>query len=178
MIKHIGNLAKRWWREEDALAAIESAYIFPIMLVILVGVFDVGNAILANQKTVRASQVVADLIARVNVVSDADINEAIEAGRLAFEPLDSSSFGVDVVSIRFDDETGDGEIVWRETENMSPAADPLASVQALEQAGEGVVMVSVEYDYQPIFAGFVIDAFTMTEVAFSRGRRSPVVSRQ
>lgn len=178
MIQYIGNLAKRWWREEDALAAIESAYIFPIMLVILVGVFDVGNAILANQKAVRASQVVADLVARVNVVSDSDVSEAVDAGRLAFEPLDSSSFGVDIVSIRFDDITGDGEIVWRETDNMAPVADPLGAVQALEQAGEGVVMVSVEYDYHPIFAGFVIDSFTMNEVAFSRGRRSPVVTRQ
>ncbi|MEZ5919361.1 MAG: hypothetical protein R3D66_05490 [Alphaproteobacteria bacterium] len=46
-----------------------------------------GNAILANQKAIRSSQVVADLITRARSVNSTDIDEAVEAGRLAFEPL-------------------------------------------------------------------------------------------
>ncbi len=170
------KLLHRWKSEENGLAAIEAALIFPIMLVLLVGVFDAGNAILANQKTIRASQVVADLVARNNIVNSADILEAVEAGKLAFEPLDSSSYGVDIVSIRFD-ENANGQIVWRETVNMTPVADPLASVTALEQPDEGVVMVSVVYNYEPLFAGFVMSAFGMQETAYSRGRSSPVITR-
>ncbi len=171
------KLWNRWKNEENALAAIEAAMIFPIMLVLLVGVFDAGNAILADQKTIRASQVVADLVTRQSIVSASDISEAIEAGRLAFEPLDSSSYGVDIVSIRFD-ENANSEIVWRETFNMSPVADPLANVVALEQPDEGVVMVSVVYNYQPLFTGFVMSAFEIQETAFSRGRSSPVVTKE
>lgn len=170
------TLLSRWKREDDALAAIEAAMIFPIMLVLLVGVFDAGNAILADQKTIRASQVVADLVSRQNVVTQADIDEAIEAGRLAFEPLNSSSYGVDIVSIRFD-EDANSEIVWRDTVNMPPVPDPLGAVSALEEADEGVVMVSVVYDYEPLFVGFVMTAFQMQEVAFSRGRSTPVITK-
>ena len=163
--------------EREALAGVEAAMIFPIMLALFVGVFDVGNGILANQKTIRASQVIADLIARNNIVSSGDIAEAIEAGRLAFEPMDSTSFGVDIISIRFDD-LANPEILWRETVNMSPVADPVGSVSALQQANEGVVMVAVEFEYDPVFAGHIISTFDMQEVAFSRGRRSPVVNRE
>ena len=176
MISRLRTLLFRWKAEENALAAIEAAMIFPIMLVLLVGVFDAGNAILANQKTIRASQVVADLVTRQNTVTDADISEAIEAGKLAFEPLDSSSYGVDIVSIRFD-EDANSEIVWRETQNMPPVPDPLGDVAALEAADEGVVMVSVVYDYEPLFAGFVMTAFGMQERAFSRGRSTPVITK-
>jgi len=171
------SLIKRWMCEREALAATEAAMIFPIMLAIFVGVFDVGNGILANQKTVRASQVVADLIARNNVVSDNDVAEAIEAGRLAFEPMNSSAYGVDVISMRFD-EMGVPEIVWRETVNMTPIADPIGSVAMLQTPNEGVVMVAVEFEYEPIFARHIISTFDMQEIAFSRGRRSPVVSRE
>ena len=171
------SLVKRWMREQEALAAIEAAMIFPIMLAIFVGVFDVGNGILANQKTVRASQVIADLIARTNIVSNNDVAEAVEAGRLAFEPMDSSAYGVDIISMRFD-ELGTPEILWRETVNMSPIADPIGSVAALQAPNEGVVMVAVEFEYVPIFAGHIISTFDMQEVAFSRGRRSPVVTRE
>lgn len=172
----VRKLFLRWLKDNEGMAAVEAAMIFPIMLAMFMGVFDLGNAILANQKAIRSSQVVADLIARKNIVTDADIYDAIEAGRLAFEPLDSSSFGVDIVSIRFDD-FADGQILWRETVNMTSVSDALGSVAALEDANEGVVMVSVRYQFEPLFVGMVVDSFEMSEVAFSRGRNSPVVTR-
>ncbi len=177
IIRYFSNLFTRWKKEEEGLAAIEASMIFPVMLLMLLGVFDFGNAILANQKTIRASQVVADLIARNNIVTDADIAEAIEAGRLAFEPLDSSAFGIDIVSFRFD-EDADTEIVWRETENMLALPDAFARVDDLRDADEGVVMVAVQYQYDPLFTGFVAQTMEMQEIAFSRGRSGPVVNRQ
>lgn len=168
---------KRWWKDETGLAGVEAAMIFPVMLFLLLGVQDVGSAILTNQKAIRASQVVADLIARQNIVNTSDISEAIEAGRLAFEPLDSTSFGVDIVSVSFDDQS-DPTIEWRETVNMTEISDVETRVASLAAPGEGVVMVAVQYEFEPMFAGFVIDAFRMQEVGFSRGRSSPVVYRQ
>lgn len=176
-MRRLFSLLNSWRREEDGLAAIEASMIFPIMLIMLLGVFDFGNAILANQKTIRASQVVADLIARNNIVTDTDIAEAIEAGRLAFEPLDSAAFGIDIVSFRFD-EDANTEIVWRETENMLALPDALARVDDLRDADEGVVMVAVQYQYNPLFTGFVAQTMDMREIAFSRGRSGPVVNRQ
>ncbi len=169
------KLLARWIGEEDAIAAVEAAMIFPIMLTLFMGVYDAGFAVLANQKAIRASQVVADLITRQNIVDAGDVSEAIEAGRLAFEPLDNSSYGVDIVSVRFD-EDANSEIVWRETQNMTPIPDALERVAALADEDEGVVMVSVQYQYVPKFAGFVMESFEMMEVAFSRGRSSPVVT--
>ncbi len=164
-----------WWCGRDGIAATEAALIFPVLLTLLLGVFDFGNAILINQKTIRASQVTADLIARNRSVDDAMVNEAIEAGRLAYEPMSSAGYGVDVVSVRFDDDANP-QIVWRETQGMSPMADVLADVQSLAEAGEGVLVVGVRYEFQPIFAGFLVDAIPMHERAFARGRKSPVVT--
>ncbi len=176
MLEYLKIRFQIWKRSEEGMAAVEAAIIFPVMLVMLMGVYDLGNAILANQKTIRASQVVADLIARQNIVSNADIADAVEAGRLAFEPIDSSSFGVDIVSIRFDDDAA-SEIVWRETVNMTPVPNPLGAVSALEDSNEGVVMVSVVYEFTPLFAKFAVSSFGMREVGFSRGRNSPVINR-
>lgn len=176
MFEYLKAKFQNWKQSEEGMAAVEAAMIFPVMLVMLMSVYDLGNAILANQKTIRASQVVADLLARQNIVTDADIAEAVEAGRLAFEPIDSSSFGVDIVSIRFDDDAA-SEIVWRETVNMTPVPDPLGSVSALEDSNEGVVMVSVVYEFEPLFAKFAVSSFGMREVGFSRGRSSPVINR-
>ncbi|MBL4804288.1 MAG: pilus assembly protein [Alphaproteobacteria bacterium] len=163
-------------QEEDGMAAVEAAYIFPILLTMMLGVFDIGNGIIANQKTIRASQVTADLIARHAEVDTARLNEAIQGGQQALLPLSDTSYGVDIVSIAFDDD-GAPVIEWRETRNMVPIADVLTRVQALAEADEGVLVVAVEYLYEPLFAGFVVDDMQMQEIAFARGRKSAVIER-
>lgn len=170
------RVCKPWWRSCEGIAATEAAMIFPLMLVLLVGTFDLGNAILSNQKTIRASQVAADLVTRGRNIDTTGLNEAIEAARLAYEPLSSASFGVDIVSIRFDAQ-GDAEIVWRETRNMAPVSDVMTRVAGMSDPGNGVVMVAINYDFEPVFAGFIVDTILMQEIAFARGRKSPVVAR-
>lgn len=167
---------KRWVREEGGVAAVEAALLFPVMLTLFLGMVDIGNAILSNQKTITASQVAADLVARKETVSTSDINEAIEAARLAIEPFPTSTFGIDIVSLRFDN-NGAPQIVWRVTQNMSPNDNAVDSTALIGEPGEGMVIVSVVFRYDPIFAGFVIGEIPMEEVAFVRGRKSPVVNR-
>lgn len=163
-------------QEEDGMAAVEAAYIFPILLTMMLGVFDIGNGIIANQKAIRASQVTADLIARYAEVDTASLNEAIQGGQQALVPLDDSSYGVDVVSIAFDDDAVP-TIEWRETRNMTPIADVLTRVASIAEADEGVLVVAVEYMYEPLFAGFVVDDMQMQEIAFARGRKSAVIEK-
>lgn len=175
------RIFKKWARAEDGVAAMESVFVFPILMVLLLGTFDLGNAILANQKTIRASQVTADLVTRDRSVNSAAITEAITAGELALQPFDTASFGVDIVSIRFDDEAAP-QIEWRETRNMPPNSNVLLDVAALAEAGSGVVVVTIQYSYDPVFTGFSIGDFAigilpMQETAFARGRKSSVVER-
>jgi Flp pilus assembly protein TadG len=169
------KLTSRWAAETHASASAEAALVFPILLMLLLGTFDMGNGVLANQKAIRASQIVADLVTRNMSVSATEVNESIMAGELAFAPMDSSSYGVDIVSIRFDDDANP-EIVWRETRNMNANASVLDDVMSLAEAGNGVVVVTVRYLFEPVFAGFVVNEIPMEEVAFARGRRSAVVN--
>lgn len=172
----VGRMLRRWLKGEDGLAATEAAMVFPLLLTLLLGVFDIGNAILINQKAIRASQVTGDLVTRTRSVDSTMINEAIEAGRLAFTPFSTATFGVDIVSISFDDQSRP-QIVWRETRNMTAVADVLDRAAPLAAPGEGVVIVAVNYNFHPVFSGFVIGSIQMQEVAFTRGRKSAIVSR-
>lgn len=168
------RLVKKFWRRDDGVAAIEAALLIPIMLTMFLGTYDVGTAILANQKAVTASQVTADLIARNRNVCDTEINEAIEAARLAMLPYSNNNFGIDVVSIRFDEDSNP-VVLWRETVGMSANDDAVASTAGFAAEGEGMVLVTVQYNYTPLFARFLASNIPMEEMAFVRGRRSPTV---
>lgn len=171
----------KWLSAEEGLAAIEATFVFPLLAVLMLGTFDIGNGLVAHYKTIRASQVTADLVTRASEVSNSMIDEAVWAGELALQPLDTASFGVDVVSIEFDNNAVP-RIVWRETRNMTANANAVSSVAPLAEPNSGVVVVTVEYQYVPVFEGFSMGALSIgqlpiREVAFSRGRKSAVVER-
>lgn len=160
--------------DTTATAAAEFTLIFPLLMTMLLGVFELSNAISINQRSIAASQIIADLLARNMTVDQAMLDDAIRAGQLAVEPYGLDDMGVDIVSLEFD-ENDDPQEVWRYTSNMNENPDALEDAVPLGAYGDGAVVVTVQYQYHPYFGSMVIDEFTMQEMSFARGRRSPVV---
>ena len=169
---------KSFWNNKTGAAAIEAVILFPILITMLFGVFDVGRAITSNHKMITSTQVIADLITRKSSVTNTDINEAITSGVLAMSPYVSSEigFGIDIVSVKFDNNQNP-VVVWRETRNMTADDDAVTKSKGLGAANEGAVIVTMRYGYKPVFGGLLIPAYWMRETAYSRGRRTAVVSR-
>jgi Flp pilus assembly protein TadG len=172
---YITQTIRAWKESDDGVAMLEAAMLFPPMLTLLLGTFDLGNGIVLSQKTITSAQVAADLISRNKTMNSVNLNDIIEGSKLAFEPDGSTEYGVDIVSVEFDNNRIP-QILWRETQNMLPNNDALESVQGLYDSGEGMVIVSVVYAYNPQFAKFFTGEFEFLEVAFTRGRRSATVT--
>ncbi len=166
-----------WARDEKGFGATEFALIFPILMILVLAVWEVGTAISINQKAIGATQIVADLVARESTVTDDMLAEAVQAGRLVLQPYDTDLYGVDIVSVRFA-ANGDPELVWRETVDMAESGTLIERTRGLGNEGEGALAVIVTYEYTPILGGRVLNPITFAEVAFSRGRKSAVVCRE
>ncbi len=168
------HFLKNWLRLEDGVAAIEGAMLFPPMVALLLGVYDIGTGIILNERTVTASQICADLITRDKTVNMGDVNEAIMGARLAYEPYGLNGFGIDVVSVTFDAQRRP-QVLWRETRGMNANNNALDNVSGIGAPGEGMVIVTVQYTYEPLFGRYFTEPFKMIEIAYARGRRSPTV---
>lgn len=169
------SLFRKWVLGDDGVAALEAAMIFPLLLTLLVGVVDLGSGILVAQKVITASQISADLIGRHEIVSDGEIDEAVEAAAMAMSPYSSSiELGVDIVSLEFNGD-GTADVLWRRTQNMAPNETAVDSAASLGAEGEGIVAVTVQYTFEPIFVGFLFENMEFTEVAFIRGRKSATI---
>jgi len=175
LCKSLGMTA--WRRDERGTATVEAVLVFPVMMVMFLGAIDTGNALLTNKKVITASQVVADLLSRDSSVTDAQIDDAITAGRLALQPFDDSSYGIDIVGIRFENEEATPTAIWRETRNMSAYDAVIEDSDGLGDEGEGVLAVTVVYDYHPFFGSVLTDSIEMRETAIVRGRDNPFISR-
>ncbi len=175
MKAYLARLGIRWIREQNAAALPEFALLFPILVAMIMGVFDIGRALTINQKVISASQIIADLITRNQNIESEQLDDIIAAGQMALDPYDRAPMGYDIVSIQFDDE-GDPQELWRVTDNTDENEDMMDNAIGLGDEGEGVVAVTVTYTYQPYFTQFLRDQVNMQEVAYLRGRRSAIIN--
>jgi Flp pilus assembly protein TadG len=166
----------QWWHDDLGAVVAEAALMFPVLTTLLLGTFDVGNALVASQKTINASQIAADLLSRKSEVSPSDVHEAFIAARSAMLPLRNDTLNVYVASIIFD-ENSNPQILWsQKTEDADIDDNILDQVQNLGGPGEGLLAVTTYYTYHPTFSGKVIGDVQMQEVSFVRGRRTSVVT--
>ena len=171
------HLLKIFIRDTRANPAIESAFLFPVLVSLLCGVIDTGVGLIINMKVTNASQVVADLVSRQVTISDAEIDDAIIAGSLTLMPYDTTSFGVDVAGVQYVGVAMTPTVMWRETQNMDPNQNILTRSAGLGGENEGVVAVSVRYVYTPYFSSFMLSPVVMTEEAYVRGRKGLFISK-
>lgn len=170
----------RWLNDEKASIAAEAGIFIPILFSMLVAVYDIGTAILVNQKAINASQMTADLIAREISVNDQQVEDVMDAARQAMLPLNLTNFGVAIASVQYNAEN-EPEILWQDVtgtaEEFEVEDAPIQGTIGLGGEGDGMVVVQVTYEYDPVFSGSFLPTITMREVSYTRGRRLPVVTR-
>jgi Flp pilus assembly protein TadG len=175
------RLFRNWLKADEAAVAIEVGLLVPVMLMMLMGVIDIGEGVYINQKLIDADQMIADLLTRNKSVSAAvDLPSAYAAGQMTMAPYNITSFGVDVAGIKFINTPTNPQVQWRYTQNMVPNAAVPANAVNLGSANEGVVVVTTIYQYVPffsfaIFENTTLSTYNMQEVAFARGRNGQFI---
>lgn len=165
------GMFKKWWKNEEATAAIEAGFMFPLLMVILCGTVDTGIGLITNMKVTNATQTVSDLLTRDVQVTPGMINDAVIAGEMAMMPYTLDSFGVDIVGIQYIGLSKTPTVIWRRTQNMAPNVDVLTRAEDLGDQNEGIIAVTVRYEYHPLFTSYFAGTYVMTEESYARPRK-------
>jgi Flp pilus assembly protein TadG len=167
---------KQFPQDISGVAATEVALMLPVLMVLMLGMIDIGNAIVLNKKTMTAASISADLLTRGVAVNSTEMQDALAAARMAIDPYDRTLFGLDVASVQFQGTNATPVIMWRQTFNMQPNPDIATVASGLGVMGEGVLIVTTRYTYRPVFSAVLTGDLDLQEVAVTRGRRSSFVA--
>lgn len=177
MLKRLKNI--KFWREERGVSAIEFAFIFPVLILLLFGSAEIGQILLIDRKLVSATSATADLVAQVRTVSTADVADIFRAGSAVMHPFGLSGLSLVITSVEAD-AGGITSVAW--SDGMGAAA-PLAVGSAytlppgLVAANQSVIMVQSRYSYASPFGKILIGPITLTDEFFLSPRRSAKVAR-
>lgn len=167
---------RRFLLDRRGMAASEFALLLPLMLTFVVGTVEIGSALILDRKITSATQTAGDLIAQADTVTLADVDDIFRATEIILEPYASAAAGSAIYSVVM---AGDSSvsIAWSETHGTG-SPTPTTSVPAgLLRPGDSIIVVELNYQYQPIFTGLLFSPFNITDKAYLRPRRSAAVAR-
>lgn len=165
---------RRFVSDIRGVAAVEFAYIAPILLVMLMATFELSRAVSIDRRLNSVSAMASELVAREEQVDDADLKNIFRSLNHVLKPYDDDSLVVRLTQIRTDT-TGATKVEWSteinstlvQDSNGDPLPKPYTqcspfNVDAeLKQNGSRVVVAEVGYNYQPVFGNFIYRDFSL-----------------
>jgi Flp pilus assembly protein TadG len=110
------------WRRRDGLAAVEFAFIAPIMIVLFFGVIEGSAAYSTSRKVTLAANALADLVAQETEVTKDALDDLL-IGMTDIVDAADADIAFRVVSLVRDAATGDVEVHWsRDSDGGVPYA--------------------------------------------------------
>lgn len=141
-------------RDQKGLAAIEFAMVLPVMLIMLMGTIELSNMLTADRRAESVAATLADLVARDDSITNAEVTDVFFAAESVMADMDSSSLQMVITSI---ETNGANAVVgWSRAKNTAPDAQG-SSVSDLPSgimaAGGSVIRVRVTYPYSLMTLG-------------------------
>ncbi|MEK7265294.1 MAG: TadE/TadG family type IV pilus assembly protein [Pseudomonadota bacterium] len=156
-------------RSRSGLAAIEFAFIAPVMILLFFGVVEGSSAYSTNRKVLMSANTLADLVAQETSITKDSLDDLFVGME---DIIDQRDIDVTfrVVSVYLDTATGDVKVHWsRDSNDAVPYAAgsvfPGDIDAALLNDASSLILAETEYDYVSPISQKVIGAITMKKTA-------------
>jgi Flp pilus assembly protein TadG len=174
------NKVMRFASYEEAVAATEFALILPIMLVVFVGVTQVGEAVAISQKVTITARTITDLVTRENSpLSASELNTDLQAAAQVMAPYPSSTLTVTVSQISTDANskaTVDWSGSWPDNTKALSKGALFTLPSSLSAANITIVYGQVSYGYTPVFGYKIIGTMPLSDGIYFYPRTSACIS--
>ena len=173
---------RRFARNERGVAAIEFALVLPIVVLLLLGCFEVPRYVMVFQKIARTSAGIADLVAQADEPITANqMKDIFTAGNIMMQPYDVVANGKIYVS-SINNPSGNGvTLTWQRNNSGTvgtasklgaQGTDPTSKIPAalVPLSNEEVLAAEVYFNYTPIFSTLIYQGTQLYMISYTRPR--------
>jgi len=169
--------ARALGRDERGMIAVEFALIIPIVVLVLVCEFTLGEAISISRKVAITGRTLTDLVARRAIVSSSDLTTILNASAQIIAPFSTSNLTIVLAEVSTD-ATGT-TVDWSEPFNTTGLVkgSPFVLPTGMAQLGTSLIYAYVRYDYTPPFGAKIIPAVPIRYTFYINPRITSSVQR-
>lgn len=188
-----GCAARRLFSDRRGVAAVEFAFIAPVLLSLYFVTMEVAQGIEVNKKIGRVGSMVADLVTQQQTTTKAELDAILQIGESILQPYNRSRPTITITAIQITDEQNPKvKVAWsRKLSNgatsAGPAKDSLTTVPVnLKVRNTFLVRVESNLGYKPVITwtadqkqvlglAAAFDGINMSETYYLRPRISPTI---
>jgi Flp pilus assembly protein TadG len=165
-------------RDRRGIAAIEFAVLLPLLIILYLGTFEVGQGIAINLNNNLAARTVADLASQYTSISNSDMSNILGASTTVMAPYPTQPFSVTVSQVTVDAK-GNATVAWSDALNGT-ARSPGQSVTlpaGLNTPNTSLIWGETKYVYTPGLGYVLTGSVTLSSQIFMSPRNAPSVTR-
>ncbi|MEI9402438.1 TadE/TadG family type IV pilus assembly protein [Mesorhizobium argentiipisi] len=194
-LRGISAKVERFCRDRRGVAAIEFAFIVPVLLIMYFITMEASQAIETSKKVSRIGSMVADLVTQQQTVMTANLDAMMKIGTSTLRPYNRSLPTIIITGIQITDEASPKvQVAWsRKVVGTTYSADakigdPTTVPSTLKIRNTFLVRVESDLGYVPVIAWSennnqqkalgLLSTFShinMSETYYLRPRRSPTI---
>ena len=141
-------------------AAVEFAFIVPIVLALYFGMVEATQALLANRRASAVTTAVGDLVTQQAQVTTADVNGIFGASTAIMKPFSADTLAIRVTSIEINASGVPKEKWTMDNGRTIPATDVTTVAPTMRTPNTAVLRAETIYDYYTPFQRMLPGKFT------------------
>jgi Flp pilus assembly protein TadG len=163
------------------VAAVEFAFLVPIMFMLFIGTVEFSQALTVDRRVTQIASASADLIARQKKITTSEVEGVMQIIDHLMRPYDPSNLRVTVVNVvAAINDANNTTVCWSYQHNGGASSYSDGQTYALPagflEAGNSVIVAEVVYNYQPlIFEYFLTGGVPLRETFYLKPRQSSFV---
>lgn len=184
----------RFLAARGGVAAIEFAFIAPVLLSLYFVTMEVSQAIEVNKKVGRVGSMVADLLTQQQQINRAEVDAILKIGESILQPYNRSKGTIEVTAIQIsDDDSPKVKVMWsRKLEENGGFSEPdmpgttTTVPEKLNIRNTFLIRVESKLEYEPVITwaadqkkvlglAAALDPITMGERYYLRPRMSETI---
>jgi Flp pilus assembly protein TadG len=180
-------LLRRWARDGRGMAAVEFAFIAPLMGVMFIGAVELSQAIIVDRRVTQIASSTADLVARSETtIAQSDITDIMKAGSFIMAPYTQTPLQIVLVELQSSPASAttvkqSWTCTYSGTGGSTTCSCTNSSVTVpanLVTTNDAVIVSRVTYAYKPLVFDYFMKknypvvggAYTLSETIYQKPR--------
>jgi Flp pilus assembly protein TadG len=169
-------MLNRFFRDRRGTAAVEFAFVAPMMILLYYGMAELTQGMMADRRASHVASIIGDLVAQDTQVNQAEIDDVFNVGKAVISPFPTGTLSMRITSVKADS-GGTPKVVWSKTSgSISALSGTVSGVPAgLIAANESVIMAEATYVYTSSIQKAMPAPVTFTQKYYLKPRKGSEV---